>query len=234
MTYLQIGRVRNNTFENLTKLTADNGPLHSAIIKFIDEAGLGDTEIIGFGNDTAQLLRAYLDDIDIRVKNDYVASKIRETAKVKVLSAIDPEESNDPFVILVSNRLDHLPFNETIAMINEFNRTYTDASTADALFVELASRSPVGLLDAAARKQYAYDLLNWRMPNVSPVVRDVLFKVISLSPNSEADTNDLQHEEILDDVLVYARKKFNHSATDGTVRGEMSDIIDMIETHLEN
>lgn len=229
MTNLKIGRVRNGSFTNLTTLSADNSALYTAILRFIDEAGLGDNEIIGFGTDIAQLLYTYLDEIEVTVKNDYVASNARENAKVKVLKTLDQDGTNDPFAILISNRLNALSFEETIEMVDLFNDVYTNAAVADKLFTDHAKRSPVGLLSAEARKEYAFNLLSWEMDDVRPAVKDVLYKVIE----QNVDNSNPAYKDALNDVLDYVKSKFNHSATDGKVKGEMSNIIELIEDQLE-
>lgn len=229
MTNLKIGRVRNGSFTNLTTLTADNNELYTAILRFIDEAGLGDNEIIGFGTDIAQLLYTYLDEIDVRVEDSYVASNAREKAKAIVLKTLDQDDTNAPFAILISDRLNALSFEETIEMVDVFNDVYTNAGVADKLFTTHANRSPVGLLSAEARKEYAFNLLNWDMDDVRPAVKDVLYKVIE--QNNES--SDPAYKNALNDVLEYAKSKFNHSATDGKVKGEMSNIIELIEDQLE-
>lgn len=229
MTNLKIGRVRNGSFTNLTTLSADNSALYTAILRFIEEAGLGDNEIIGFGTDIAQLIYTYLDDIDVSVKGDYVTSSAREKAKAKVLKTLDQDGTNDPFAILISNRLNALSFEETIEMVDVFNDVYANATIADKLFSEHANRSPVGLLSAEARKEYAYNLLNWDMDDVRPAVKDVLYKVIE----QNVDHSNPAYKDALNDVLEYAKSKFNHSTTDGKVKGEMSNIIELIEDQLE-
>lgn len=226
MTNLKIGRVRNGSFTNLTALTADNSEIHTAILRFIDEAGLGDNEIIGFGTDIAQLLYTYLDDIDVSVKNDYVASSARENAKAKVLKTLDQDGTNDPFAILISNRLNALPFEETIEMVDVFNDVYANATIADKLFSEHASRSPVGLLSAEARKEYAYNLLSWEMDDVRPAVKDVLYKVIE----QNADNSDDLYKGALKHVLSYAKDNVNNTTNH---QNTVVEIIELLSGHLK-
>lgn len=226
MTNLKIGRVRNGSFTNLTALTADNSELCAAILRFIDEAGLGDNEIIGFGTDIAQLLYTYLDDIDVSIKDDYVASNAREKAKAKVLKALDQDDSNDPFAILITHRLNALSFEETIEMVDVFNDVYANATIADKLFSEHASRSPVGLLSAEARKEYAYNLLNWDMDGVRPAVKDVLYKVIEQNADN---SNDL-YKGALKHVLSYAKDSVNNTTNH---QNTVVEIIELLSGHLK-
>lgn len=227
MTNLKIGRVRNGSFTNLTTLTADNSALYTAILRFIDEAGLGDNEIIGFGTDIAQLLYTYLDEIEVRVEDSYVASNARENAKAKVLKTLDQDGTNDPFAILISNRLNALSFEETIEMVDLFNDLYTNAAVADKLFTDHANRSPVGLLSAEARKEYAYNLLNWELDDVRPAVKDVLYKVIEQNDND----SDGLYKGALKHVLAHAKDKVNgNSARD---HDTVVEIIELLAGHLK-